>query len=65
MEYCKNSSAAETLFQCTERSLGVYLQLLDQSKLKRMPLHLTTGECKETDTVNPKSIVITMYITTV
>ena len=41
MEYCKSNSAAGTLFQHTEHSLGVYFQLLDQrNKPRSMPLHL-------------------------
>ena len=44
LEYCSNSSAVETLFQCTQHILGRYDQFLDQSRHESMPLHLFIRE---------------------
>ena len=44
LEYYSNSSAVETLFQCTQHILGRYDQFLDQSRHECMPLHLLIRE---------------------
>ena len=56
MEYCNDSSAVETLFQCTQHLLGRYVQFPDQSRHESMPLHLFISDvymcvyfCTETD----------------
>ena len=47
MEYCNDSSAVETLFQCTQHLLGRYVQFPDQSRRESMPLYLYASKNSE------------------